>query len=43
MNKEGNVVVVPEGYTLEDLLSLDDEIMCGEEPRFTDEIEVKYG
>ncbi len=36
------MIVVPKGYSLEELIEQDDSIMDGEEPLHTDEVEVVY-
>ena len=36
------VIVVPKGYSLEELIEQDDSVMDGDEPLYTDEVEVIY-
>ncbi|MCD8285816.1 MAG: hypothetical protein LUD50_01125 [Clostridia bacterium] len=40
--KYQSVIVIPKGYTLEDMMDMDDSIMGGEEPQYIKEVKVIF-
>ncbi len=41
-NKYNNVVHIPEGYALEDMMDLDDSVMGGDKPYYVKEVKVTF-
>ncbi len=41
-NKYNNVVHIPEGYEIQDMMDLDDSVMGGDKPNYIKEVKVTF-